>query len=91
MEPIERPYCYLLLVTCYLLLVTVGGGVFGRQIMWNDLIVTCYLLLVTIGGGVFGRQIMWNDLIVICYLLFWEVVFLGEQTCVTTLLLVVSC
>ena len=28
-----------------MLLVTIGGGVFGRQIMWNDLIVTCYLLL----------------------------------------------
>ena len=59
LEPIERPYCYLLLVT-------IGGGVFGRQIMWNDLIVTCYLLLVTIGGGEFERQNMCSDLIVSC-------------------------
>ena len=51
------------------------------------------MLVVRIGGGVFGRANMCYDLIVICYLLF--VIFgggvLGEQTCVTTLLLVVSC
>ena len=34
-----------LIVTCYLLLVTIGGGVFGRQNTCYDLIVICYLLL----------------------------------------------
>ena len=34
LEPIERPYCYLLLVTCYH-----WGWCFWRQNMWNDLIV----------------------------------------------------
>ena len=79
------------IVTCYLLLVTIGGGVFGRQKMCFDLIVTCYLLLVTIGGGEFGRQNVCSVLIVTCYLLPLGVVNLGGRTCVPTLLLVVSC
>ena len=59
LEPIERPYCYLLLVTCYH---------WGWCFWETDHVERpyCYLLLVTIGGGVFGRQIMWNDLIVSC-------------------------
>ncbi len=47
LEPIERPYCYLLLVT-------IGGGEFGRPNMWNDLIVTCYLL--TLGVANLGGR-----------------------------------
>ena len=72
-----------LIVTCYLLLVTIGGGGVFRPY--------CYLLLVTIGGGEFGRQNMCSDLIVTCYLLPLGVVNLGGRTCVPTLLLVVSC
>ena len=44
LEPIERPYCYLLLVT-------IGDGVFGRQNMCYDLIVICYLLFVIFAGA----------------------------------------
>ena len=79
MEPIERPYCYLLLVT-------IGGGVFGRQIMWNDPIVTCYLL--PLGVVNLGEQTCVPTLLLLVTI---GVVFLSEQTCVPTLLLVVSC
>ena len=42
LEPIERPYCYLLLVT-------IGDGVFGAT--EHVLRPYCYLLLVTFGGA----------------------------------------
>ena len=53
----------------------------------------CYLLFVIcyFWGWCFWRADMCYDLIVICYLLFLRLVFLGEQTCVTTLLLFVIC
>ena len=59
LEPIERPYCYLLLVTCYLL--PLGVANLGDRTCGTTL-----LLLVNIGGGEFGRQNMCSDLIVSC-------------------------
>ena len=59
LEPIQRPYCYLLLVTCYH---------WGWCFWETDHVERpyCYLLLVTIGGGEFERQNMCSDLIVSC-------------------------
>ena len=57
LEPIERPYCYLLPLG----VVFLGDRSCGTTLL---LLVTCYLL--PLGGGEFGRANMCYDLIVSC-------------------------
>ena len=59
LEPIERPYCYLLLVTCY----HWGWRIWATEHVFRPY---CYLLFVIFWGGEFGPQNMCYDLIVSC-------------------------